>query len=84
MQFKGKDVGKIHFITAWADEALAATSPDNKSKKSPYLVKQKTKTSDAKLKGVPAENMPPADYKPEEDKQNVQEKAAEENNKSET
>jgi hypothetical protein len=81
LQFKGKDVGKIHFITAWADEAPAA---DNKSKKSPYLVKQKTKTSDAKLKGVPAENMPPADYKPEEDKQNEQEKAAEESKKSET
>lgn len=54
------------------------TSPDNKSKKSPYLVKQKSKTSDTKLKGVPAENMPPADYKPDEDKQNEPVKPAEE------
>jgi len=36
LQFEGKDVGKIHFITAWADEVPAA---DNKPKKSPYLVK---------------------------------------------
>jgi len=78
LQFEGKDVGKVRFITAWADEGLAAaTSPEKTSKKSPYLVKQKSKTSDTKLKGVPTENLPPADYKPEEDTEAEREKVAE-------
>ena len=60
------------------------------TKKSPYLAKQKTKTSEAKLPDVPAENMPPADYKPEEDQANKvpevpeENKAAEEQNNDET
>ena len=62
---------------------LGATSPPKQQKKSPYTTKQKAPSTqvtnaknDEQVKGVPAENMPPADYKPDEDKQNADESNA--------
>ena len=76
---KGKDTGGTILITASfkpegsEEEKKAASSPAKQKSIKPSPYSKKDTKSNASLQGVPKENMPPKEYKPEEDKQNIDE-----------